>query len=103
MTTGSVRTGLPNWQRLLRGQELDLRSELPVGTSGGSCDVVVGRELHVDGLAADLEHPPEAISDRHGRAGAPSSDTLAEASKITRVHASLVTERNGAGFGMAAE
>ena len=53
---------------LLRKQELELGSQLPVGRSGGPCDVVVGSELHVHGLAADLEHPPEAASDRHGPA-----------------------------------
>src|SRR6188472_1798078 len=54
--------------RLLREQELDLGSELPVGSSSGPCDVVVGGELHVHGLVADLENPPEAASDRHGPA-----------------------------------
>src|SRR5829696_107378 len=55
-------------QRLFREQELDLGSQLPVGRSGGPCDIVVGGDLHVHGLLADLEHPPEDASDRHGPA-----------------------------------
>src|SRR5829696_7197516 len=63
MVVPSLSVASPSFEKKSWTWALSCQSAAPVG-----CDVVVGGKLHVHGLAADLEHPPEAASDRQGPA-----------------------------------